>query len=232
MPEDEQATGNLAIGASSAQAFVLVMDACQGIPPRTRRDVCIASLFGIGNLIVSLNKMDLVGFDSAISEQLKRDFLQFAGPLLFPQIQFIPVSALAGDNVVARSNRMAWYEGPPLLEALESIQTCDDLGARRFRFSVQTAIRTNRDLRGYAGRIVSGGIRPGEEMLVLPSKACVTVDRIDNDQPALGEIFVSKPVVISLKEHSDPGRSEILCDPRHPLAQTKKFRARLIWISA
>jgi bifunctional enzyme CysN/CysC len=231
-PGHEQYTRNMATGASTAQAVVLLMDARKGVLPQTRRHAYIAWLLGIRTLIVALNKMDLVGFDAGIYQQLKRDFLQFAGPLRFHEIQFIPMSALEGDNVIARSDLMPWYDGRPLLETLESIQPSDNLCGGPFRFSVQTVIRTSRDFRGYAGQIASGEIRPGEEMLVLPSGGRVTVDRIDNYKRTLPEASAPMSVVISLKEHTDLGRGDMLCAPLQPPVKAKRFRAKLIWMSA
>jgi len=230
-PGHEQYTRNMVTGASTAQAVVLLMDARKGVLPQTRRHAYIASLLGIRTLIVALNKMDLVGFDPAICEQLKRDFLQFAGPLQFQEIQFIPMSALEGDNVIARGARMPWYEGHSLLGALESVRPYDDPDSGHFRFSVQTVIRTT-DFRGYAGQIASGRIRPGSEALVLPSGGRVTAATIANYKRTLWEAHAPMSVVISLKEHTDLGRGDMLCDASHPPAKVRRFRAKLIWMSA
>jgi len=231
-PGHEQYTRNMVTGASTAQAVVLLMDARKGVLPQTRRHAYIASLLGIRTVIVALNKMDLVGFDPAVCEQLRRDFLQFAGPLRFQEIQFIPMSALEGDNVIARSPRMPWYEGPSLLGALESVRPYDDPDSGHFRFSVQTVIRAARDFRGYAGQIASGRIRPGSEVLVLPSEGRVTAESIANYKRTLWEAHAPMSVVISLKEHTDLGRGDMLCDALHPPAKVRRFRAKLIWMSS
>jgi bifunctional enzyme CysN/CysC len=230
-PGHEQYTRNMVTGASTAQAAVLLMDARKGILPQTRRHTYIAWLLGIRIIIVALNKMDLVSFDSEIFSRIKQSFIEFAAPLQFQEIQFVPMSALEGDNMIARSDRMPWYQGPPLLETLESIHIHDDRGCAHFRFPVQTVIRSGQDFRGYAGEIASGNIQPGDEVLVLPSGLHATIDRIFNYTNDLKEAFAPMSVVISLKEHTDLGRGDMLCDPQHAPSQAKRFRARLIWMS-
>ena len=231
-PGHEQYTRNMVTGASTAQAVVLLMDARKGVLPQTRRHAYIASLLGIRTLIVALNKMDLVGFDPAVCEKLRSDFLRFAGALRFQEIQFIPMSALEGDNVIAPSSNMPWYDGLSLLGALESARSWDGPDSGHFRLSVQTVLRTARDFRGYAGQIASGGIRPGSEVLVLPSGGRVTVANIGLYQRTLWEAYAPMSVVVSLKEHTDLGRGDMLCDAQHPPAKARRFRAKLIWMSA
>ncbi|MGC2698302.1 MAG: adenylyl-sulfate kinase [Candidatus Angelobacter sp.] len=230
-PGHEQYTRNMITGASTAQTAVLLMDARKGVLPQTRRHTYIVWLLGIRSIIVALNKMDLVGFDPAIYEKLKQEFLECAASLNFHEIQFVPVSALDGDNIIAKSERMPWYDGPFLLEALESIETHDDPYSEPFRLPVQTVIRSNQDFRGYGGQIVSGKVRSNQELLVLPSERYVTVDEIDLYEQKLGEAFAPMSVLLSLKEHTDLGRGDMLCDPQYPPAQAKRFRAKLVWMS-
>lgn len=230
-PGHEQYTRNMITGASHAQAAVLLIDARKGILPQTRRHSYIIWLLGIKTLIIALNKMDLVGFNPDIYEQLKRDFCEFAAALDFRDLQFIPLSALAGDNVVTRSGRTRWYEGPSLLEALEEVARHDDDLSAPLRLPVQTVVRANHDFRGYAGQIVSGSIRPHEEVLVLPSQRRVTVAQVRRYTETLAEAVAPMSVLVSLNEHTDLSRGDMLCDPEHPPLQSRHFRAKLVWMS-
>ncbi len=230
-PGHEQYTRNMVTGASHAQAAVLLIDARKGILPQTRRHSYIIWLLGIKTLIVAFNKMDLVGFDPGTYEQLKRDFCEFAAALNFRDIQLIPLSALEGDNVVTRSSRMPWYEGPPLLEALERVVRHDDNASEPFRLPVQTVVRASDDFRGYAGQIVSGSVRPREKVLVLPSQRCVSVAQVWRYTEPLSEAVAPMSVTVSLNEHTDLSRGDMLCDPEHPPFQSRRFRAKLVWMS-
>ena len=230
-PGHEQYTRNMVTGASTAQAAVLVIDARKGVLPQTRRHAYIVWLLGIRTIIVAFNKMDLTGFNPEIYALLKQNFVECVGSLDFQEIRFIPVSALHGDNIVARSDRTPWYEGQFLLEALELVQTHDNRYSKPFRFPVQTVIRTNHDFRGYAGQITSGTIRRDEEVLILPSERRVTIADIACDKQTLQEGFAPMSVLISLRQHTDLGRGDMLCTPQHPSSQTKCFRAKLIWTS-
>jgi len=230
-PGHEQYTRNMITGASTAQAAVLLMDARKGVLPQTRRHLYIVWLLGIRNIVVALNKMDLVGFNPEIYERFKQEFLECSTPLRFNQIQFIPVSALDGDNIGEQSSRMPWYDGPFLLQALESMELSEDPCSEPFRLPVQTVIRARRDFRGYAGQIASGTIRSNEEVLVLPSERYVTIDQIARYTQTLDEAFAPMSVSVSLKEHTDLGRGDMLCDPQCPPAKARRFRAKLVWMS-
>jgi bifunctional enzyme CysN/CysC len=230
-PGHEQYTRNMVTGASTAQAAVLLMDARKGLLPQTRRHACIASLLGIKTVIVALNKMDLVGFDPAIFQQTREAFLQFAAPLQFHEIRFVPISALEGDNVISRSVRMQWFDGKPLLETLESLQISENRVAGAFRFPVQLVIRNKDDFRGYAGQIASGSICPRQAVLVLPSGNRATIRQVLKGSESLRQGFAPMSVVLSLDEHTDLGRGDMLCDVDQPPAQVKRFRAKLIWMS-
>ena len=231
-PGHEQYTRNMITGASTAHVAVLLIDARKGLLLQTRRHAYIAWLLGLRSIIVALNKMDLVGFDREVFAKISQDFLGFAAPLQFQEIQFIPMSALEGDNVISRSHQMPWFEGRPLLETLESIETHDDRSYGSFRFPVQTVIRSDQDFRGYAGEIASGTVGPGNEVLALPSGRRATIHRLLNYTRDLQQAFAPMSVVISLKEHIDLGRGDMLCDPLHLPSQSKHFRATLIWMSA
>ncbi len=230
-PGHEQYTRNMVTGASTAHVVVLLVDARKGILIQTRRHAYIAWLLGIRNIIVAVNKMDLVSFDPEVFARIRQSFMEFTSPMRLQEIEFIPMSALEGDNVIARSGKMPWHEGRPLLEALESIQIHENDSSATFRFPVQMVIRSGQDFRGYAGTIASGDLRPNAEVLALPSGRQATIDRILNYKEDLDHAFAPMSVIVSLRQHIDLGRGDMLCDPRRAPALSKRFRAKLIWMS-
>ena len=230
-PGHEQYTRNMVTGASTAHVVVLLVDARKGILIQTRRHAYIAWLLGIRNIIVAVNKMDLVSFDPEVFARIRQSFMEFTSPMRLQEIEFIPMSALEGDNVIARSGKMPWHEGRPLLETLESIQIHENDSSATFRFPVQMVIRSGQDFRGYAGTIASGDLRPNAEVLALPSGRQATIDRILNYKDDLDHAFAPMSVIVSLRQHIDLGRGDMLCDPRRAPALSKRFRAKLIWMS-
>lgn len=230
-PGHEQYTRNMVTGASTAHVAVLLVDARKGILIQTRRHAYIAWLLGARNIIVAVNKMDLVGFDPEVFERIRQSFMEFASPMRLQEIEFIPMSALEGDNVIARSEKMPWYEGRPLLETLESIQIHENDNSATFRFPVQMVIRSGQDFRGYAGMIASGDLQPNAEVLALPSGRQATIDRIVNYKEDLDHAFAPMSVIVSLRQYIDLGRGDMLCDPQRPPTLSKRFRAKLIWMS-
>jgi bifunctional enzyme CysN/CysC len=230
-PGHEQYTRNMVTGASTAHVAVLLVDARKGILIQTRRHAYIAWLLGIRNIIVAVNKMDLVGFDPEVFERIRQSFMEFASPMRLQEIEFIPMSALEGDNVIERSGKMPWYEGRPLLETLESIQIHDSDSSATFRFPVQMVIRSGQDFRGYAGTIASGDLQPNAEVLALPSGRQATIDHIVNYKEDLDHAFAPMSVIVSLRQYIDLGRGDMLCDPQRPPTLSKRFRAKLIWMS-
>jgi len=231
VPGHEQYTRNMVTGASTADAAVVLIDARKGVLPQTRRHTYIAWLLGIRTIIVAMNKMDLVGFDQERFERIRESFTRFAASLHLERLHFIPMSALNGDNVISRSQHTPWYQGLSLLETLESVHVPEDQVQRHFRFPVQTVIRANRDFRGYAGQIASGRIRQDEGVLILPSQTPATVASIANYKREMRDAFAPMSVVVSLKEHIDLGRGDMLCDIKNPPQLTKRFHAQLIWMS-
>jgi sulfate adenylyltransferase large subunit len=168
-PGHVQYTRNMATGASTADVGIILIDARQGILQQSRRHAYIASLLGIPNLLVAINKMDLVDYSPERYEEIAGEFQSFAASLIFTDVTFIPVSALMGDNVVHRSERTAWYQGKTILEHLETVPIQENIKAQEFYFPVQYVIRPNLDFRGFSGTIASGEIGVGEEIIVLPS---------------------------------------------------------------
>ena len=184
-PGHEQYTRNMATGSSTAELALILVDARKGILRQTRRHTLISWLMGIRRMIVVVNKMDLVDFDQKIFDSIREEFGKFSASLGNTQFYFIPVSALNGDNVIRNDGHMAWYDGPSLLELLETLPAQPETG-RQFRFPVQMVLRPNQDFRGYAGQVVSGTVRPGQEIVALPSRQRTTDQGSAALQPASG----------------------------------------------
>ena len=168
-PGHEQYTRNMVTGASTCDLAIILVDARGGVKTQTRRHSFLVSLLGIKHVIVAINKMDLMDYDQKVYEQIKQDYLEFAKDLSIPDIQFAPISALNGDNVVNQSEEMSWYTGDTLMTLLENIEVSKDFNMEDFRFPVQYVNRPNLNFRGFAGTIVSGQISKGDEVMTLPS---------------------------------------------------------------
>jgi sulfate adenylyltransferase large subunit len=188
-PGHEQYTRNMATGASTANLAVVLIDARYGVLPQSRRHAYIASLLGIPHIVVAVNKMDLVEFREDVFVAIREDFSAFGRRLDLHDIQFIPISALAGDNVVRRSGRTPWYSGPSLLEHLETVPIANDHNLIDMRFPVQYVIRPDLDFRGFAGQLASGVIRKGDSVTVLPSRRTSRVKSIVTWDGELDEAF-------------------------------------------
>ncbi|MDP7238083.1 MAG: GTP-binding protein, partial [Candidatus Latescibacteria bacterium] len=169
-PGHEQYTRNMATGASTANLSIILVDARNGVITQSKRHAFIASLLGIDHLLVAVNKMDLVAYKETIFDEVREAFLDFAAKLNVSDIRLVPISALNGDNVVEKSDRMPWYHGQTVLDILEEVQFLSDRNLVDFRFPVQYVIRPNQDFRSYAGTVLSGMVRPGDEVLVLPKQ--------------------------------------------------------------
>ena len=231
-PGHEQYTRNMATGASTADLAVILVDATKGLLPQTRRHAYIASLLGIPNVLAAINKMDLVGYQEGVFRQLEQDFAALAHHLKIPFVQCVPVSALEGDNLVARSERTPWYFGPTLLEHLETVPLRQAQGTEAFRFPVQSVIRPDRTFRGFAGRVASGAIRPGDAVLALPSGQQTRVQTIVSYDGDLEEAVASQSVVVKLEREIDLSRGDMLVSPVNPPQVSKRFAAMLVWLNA
>lgn len=231
-PGHEQYTRNMVTGASHSDLLVLLIDARKGILPQTRRHLYVAWLLGIREVVVAVNKMDLVHFEQEIFQQIHDPFLELAHTLDRLNASLIPLSALEGDNVAYRSNRMPWYCGPSLLEMLESVPAQSGWHDSPVRFPVQLVVRPNQDFRGYAGTIASGVMKPRQKLKALPSGQQATIEQVLLYSNSLEEAFYPMSVMITLKEHLDLGRGDMIVDPENPPAAAKRFAARLIWMSA
>jgi sulfate adenylyltransferase large subunit len=231
-PGHEQYTRNMATGASTADLAVILVDATKGLLPQTRRHAYIASLLGIPNVLAAINKMDLVDYQESVFRQLERDFAKLAHHLKIPFVQCVPVSALQGDNLVARSEKTAWYFGPTLLEHLETVPLRHNHGIEALRFPVQSVIRPDRNFRGFAGRVASGVIRPGDSVLALPSGQQTRVQTIVSYDGDLHEAIPLQSVVLKLEREIDLSRGDMLVSPIDPPQVSKQFVAMVVWLNA
>lgn len=229
-PGHEQYTRNMVTGASAADCAVILIDARNGVLTQSKRHGFIVSLLQIPHMIVAVNKMDLVGYDATVYEKIISDYQAFSDKLDVHDIVFIPVSALKGDNVVTKSNKMPWYEGVTLLHYLENVHVSADRNLVDFRFPVQYVIRPDQNFRGYAGKIVSGTIGPGEDIVVLPSGKTSAVESVVTYDGELQEAFSQQSVVLTLRDEIDVSRGDMIVR-RHNIPQTThRFEAILCWM--
>jgi len=233
-PGHEQYTRNMVTGASTADAAVILVDARKGVLPQTRRHTYIAHLLGVRHIVVAVNKMDLVGSNEATFERIRRDFHAFASALGIVDLRCIPISALRGDLVVERSESMSWYRGPTLLAALEEIDVADEADALPLRFPVQLVVRpgAGTDFRGYSGRIESGAVFRGAEVLALPSGRRTVVKDIVCLESSLPVAVAGDSVTLTLADDIDISRGDLLAEPTLPPRVAKSIEARLCWLSA
>lgn len=224
-PGHEQYTRNTATGASTADVVVLLVDARHGVRTQTRRHARIARLLGISTFVVAVNKMDLIGFDRGVFERIRDELVR-----LIPgaTVQAIPVSALLGDNVIVRSDRTPWFNGPSLLEFLEAVDVPHRAAARPFRFPVQLVVRSDHEFRGYAGQVVSGTVRVGDTVSSWPSGHAARVRRIVTWDGDLGEAFAPMSVTLVLDKDVDVGRGDIIA--AGPVQVATRFKAELVWM--
>jgi len=230
-PGHEQYTRNMATGASTANLAVILIDSTKGVLAQTRRHTYIASLLGIPNVLVAINKMDLVGYSEEVFLRLRKDFDALAKQLAVPQVTAIPISALAGDNVVERGSNMPWYHGPTFLEHLETVPLHVETPSEAVRFPVQYVIRPDQNFRGFAGQVASGVIRQGDEIEALPSGRKSRVRRIatfDGDAP---EAFPPMSVTIALEDEIDLSRGDMLVSHAHPPRVSRHFDAMMVWFN-
>jgi sulfate adenylyltransferase subunit 1 len=231
-PGHEQYTRNMATGASTADLAVLLIDGTKGLLAQTRRHAFIASLLGITNVLAVVNKMDLVAYREDVFLELQDNFLALAAQLGISKVQCVPVSALEGDNVVDRSKQMTWYQGPTLLEHLETVPIPEKDTLQSFRFPVQTVIRPDATFRGFAGRIASGAIHPGDPVVALPSGQRSRVRSIVTYDGDLPRASSSMSVTLQLEHEIDLSRGDIMVSPDHLPYASRKFQAAVVWLHA
>ncbi|MBI1366616.1 MAG: sulfate adenylyltransferase subunit CysN [Alphaproteobacteria bacterium] len=229
-PGHEQYTRNMATGASTADLAVILVDARNGVMTQTRRHSFICSLLGIRHIVVAVNKMDLVGYSKETFAAIETEYKKFAAPLGFQSIVCIPISALEGDNITAKSARTRWHKGPALLPYLESVEVASDLEDKPFRMPVQWVARPDHAFRGYAGTIASGEIYPGDEIVVLPSGKRTSVKRIVTADGDLPRGRARQAVTLTLADEIDISRGDVLCAGNSPAEQTDQFAAHILWM--
>ncbi len=231
-PGHEQYTRNMVTGASTADLAVILVDATKGILPQTRRHAFIASLLGIRHVLAAVNKMDLIDYREDVFLEVERDFLELAGQLGIAHVQSVPISALEGDNVVERGERTFWYQGPTLLEHLEIVPLSTGDALESLRFPVQMVIRPDANFRGFAGRVASGVIRPGDDVLALPSGRRTRVRSIVSYDGDLPEVFAPMSVTVQLEDEIDLSRGDMLVSPQDGPQVSRRFRAIVVWLHA
>ena len=231
-PGHEQYTRNMATGASTANLAVILIDSTKGVLAQTRRHTYIASLLGIPNVLVAINKMDLVGYSEEIFLKLQKDFDALARQLAVPHAVAIPISALAGDNVVERGAHMPWYHGPTFLEHLETVPIRMETPSAAVRFPVQYVIRPDASFRGFAGPVASGVIRPGDPLVSLPSEQKSRVRSIVTFDGEAPEAFPPMSVTLTLEDEIDLSRGDMLVSPAHPPRVSRHFDAMVVWFNA
>jgi sulfate adenylyltransferase large subunit len=229
-PGHEQYTRNMATGASTANLAIILVDARNGVLQQSRRHAFIASMLGIQHLVVAVNKMDLVDYSEAVFEAIRAEFADYASRLQAPDLHFIPISALKGDNVVDKSAKMPWFDGASLLHYLETVHVASDRNLTEMRFPVQYVVRPDLDFRGYAGTVASGVIKPGDPIMVLPSGRRSRVRSLSSYDGDLANAFPPMSVTVCLEDEIDISRGDMLAPPSHPPHVTRRIDARLVWM--
>ncbi len=234
-PGHVQYTRNMVTGASTADVAIVLVDARAGPTEQSRRHTFIASLLGLRHVVFAVNKMDLVDWDEAAFERIVDNLTDFSARLNLPDVTFIPVSALHGDNVVERGSRCDWYGGPPLLWHLEHLHVASDRNMIDVRFPVQWVIRPQtdeyHDYRGYAGQVAGGVLKPGDEVLVLPSGAKSSIARIETYDGDIAEAFPPMSVVLHLTDDVDVSRGDLICRPHNHPEPVRELDAMVCWMA-
>ncbi|HEU4426363.1 MAG TPA: GTP-binding protein [Pilimelia sp.] len=233
-PGHIQYTRNMVTGASTADLALILVDARKGLVEQSRRHAFLCSLLRVPHLVLCVNKMDLVDWDKAVFEAIADEFTSFAAKLEVPDLSVIPISALHGDNIVSRSPRTPWYDGPSLLHHLEHVHIASDRNLVDVRFPVQHVIRpqstTVTDYRGYAGQVASGILKPGDEIMVLPSGFTTTIAGIDTADGPVTEAFPPMSVTVRLADDIDITRGDMLCRPHNAPKPALDIEAMICWM--
>ncbi|WP_433083244.1 sulfate adenylyltransferase subunit CysN [Dactylosporangium sp. CA-052675] len=233
-PGHIQYTRNMVTGASTADLALILVDARKGLVEQSRRHAFLCSLLRVPHLVLCVNKMDLVDYSQEVFERIADEFTSFAAKLEAPDLTVIPISALHGDNLVTRSENMPWYEGPSLLHHLEHVHIASDRNLVDVRFPVQYVIRpqstTVSDYRGYAGQIASGVMKPGDEVMVLPSGFTTKITHIETADGELSEAYPPMSVTIRLADEIDIARGDLICRPNNAPQVAQDIEAMICWM--
>ena len=230
-PGHEQYTRNMATGASSADLAVILIDARRGVMTQTKRHSFIVSLLGVRHVIIAINKMDLVDYDEATYDRICREYSAFSQRLDLPDLYFIPLSALKGDNVVDRSENMPWYSGGTLMNRLESVYIGSDRNLQDFRMPVQWVNRPNLDFRGFCGTIASGIIRKGDDVMIMPSRKTTRVKEIITQDSTLEEAFAPLAITLTFDDEVDASRGDMIVKTGNVPASSDSVEAMLVWMA-
>ncbi len=230
-PGHEQYTRNMATGASTSDLAVILIDARYGVQTQTKRHSYIVSLLGIKHAIVAVNKMDLVGFSQARYKEIQDDYLKLAGQLDIPDIHFVPISALDGDNVVNRSEHTPWFRGRTLMEYLDTLEINRDADHSDFRFPVQYVNRPHQDFRGFSGTIASGSVKVGDTIRALPSGKVSTIKSIYTFEGNLQEAHAPQAVTLTLNDEIDVSRGDMIVDKNAMPHMSSRLRAKMVWLN-
>ncbi|QDU70706.1 sulfate adenylyltransferase subunit CysN [Mucisphaera calidilacus] len=230
-PGHEQYTRNMATGASTSDLAIILIDARHGVLTQTRRHAFIVSLLGIRHVVVAINKMDLVDFSEPVYDRIRSDFTDFAAKLDLPDVHFVPIAALHGENVVNKSEKMGWYGGATLMHLLETVHIASDRNLIDLRFPVQIVNRPNLNFRGFCGTLASGVVRQGDEVMVLPSRKTSRVKTIVSFEGELTEAFPPMATTLTLEDEIDVSRGDMLVHPRNLPRIGREFEAMLVWMT-
>lgn len=234
-PGHVQYTRNMVTGASTANLALLLVDARQGLVEQTRRHALIASLLQIKHIVLCINKMDLVGYSESVFESIREAFEQFSAKLDVPDIHYVPVSALNGDNIVEKSKHMPWYQGATLLYTLENVHISSDRNLVDSRFPVQFVVRPQseqwHDFRGYAGRVEGGIFKPGDMVLAMQSGFSTRIKSIETMDGPVAEAFSPMSVVMTLEDDIDISRGDMLVKPANQPQATQDLEMMVCWLS-
>ena len=229
-PGHEQYTRNMATGASTAEVAVVLVDARKGLLTQTRRHSYIVSLLGIRHVVLAVNKMDLVGYDQSVFDEIVAGYRELAAQLGIAHVTAIPLSALQGDNLLQRSPNTPWYRGTSLLEYLESVEVGAHGGAIGFRLPVQWVNRPNQDFRGFAGTVAAGVVRPGDEVVALPSGRRSKVARVLGAQGDVESAIAGQSITLTLADELDISRGDVIAAGNQPPQVSDQFAAHLLWM--
>lgn len=233
-PGHIQYTRNMVTGASSADLAIILIDARKGVIEQTIRHSFLVSLLNIQHVLVCVNKMDMVDYDQESFDKIKNDYLKFSGKLAIANIDFIPVSALRGDNIVEKSKNMPWYTGPSLIHFLETVDVKPFISSNKGRFPVQWIVRPQtdelHDYRGYAGRVVGGSFRVGDEVVIMPSGFKSTISHLELNNEQLDEAEEGRSVIIRLKDDIDISRGDLIVTASDVPNVTKELEASICWM--